>query len=183
MFEGGATKFAFNNLLLITFSPTVFKIGARNVFHWLADTPNKHVHCTCKFSRWNLRHYIPTDLLPIMFSVRNVTVHFILCHAPHIKITWVQVWWTWRPQSLAYYSVNKNALLEKQRNVWNGALSCWKRYRIQCNWTGDQDIVWWTHLVTQIFMCHIKILLLPTSLSQGWQNLPDYSVCKSCNLS
>lgn len=94
---------------------------------------------------------------------------------PTHKTTWVQVWQTWRPQPLAYYSFNKNALLQKQSTVWTAALSCWKRHSFCSNWTSDQDIVWWTHLVTQIFMCQISRLLLTTSLSQGWQNLQEQS--------
>ena len=86
-----STKFALKISPFITLLSTIFKTGARNVFQWLIDAPNKHVHCTCKFSRWNWRHYILNDLLLIVFSVRTVTVNFILWHASHIKMTWAVV--------------------------------------------------------------------------------------------
>lgn len=67
---------------LSLFYPPYSKRGARNVFHWLVDAPNEHVHWTCKL----FRHYILNDLLLIIFSVRTVTVNFILWHALHIKL-------------------------------------------------------------------------------------------------
>jgi hypothetical protein len=53
--EEGATKFAFNSSLFITLLPIIFKLGARNVFHWLADTSHEHIHSTKEYI---FTHYI-----------------------------------------------------------------------------------------------------------------------------
>jgi hypothetical protein len=79
--EESATKFAFNSSPFITLLLTIFKLGARNVFHWLPDTP----HTAQKHSFHKRVYFYPSysKQKPEMFSngLQTHLINMFIAHA------------------------------------------------------------------------------------------------------